>query len=514
MDNQDLKQIEPDISQYRRYHPLTPILGSWYVLVALAGFYLNSFFDPTSKGVIEASWKFFNSSSLLPYILLGLLLISLWQYPLWFIRKWAVNEHGVFKREGFISLNRVIAPRERIESVSIKRNLWARIFGLSSVYIELAGASESHLELEYLSRKDASNLYQRILELTQETSLEDDKLAARSAEKHDESAINHLVYEGDDTTSSLIAKVPIKRLIMSMLLDLSLLIGVFVTLVLVAGIIIFNLILTDTILFSWPLLIPSFVMLAQLLLKKIEQGWGFISRASAKGLKARRGLLSTHSDNISAFRIQSALLKRPILWTAMNWLAITISTSGGEEEKTESSEILPVGDFKDAVFTLEQVFPAIGTLAETELMAPENNLLSDLRDEELMLRILQSRVKNLVGLRAQHWTYPIAKRTKRLLFSEKAVLWRSGILTKKLLVLQREKIQGINFSQGPIEKLFNLATITIYTAGENLIIEGLNAKTALAVVDLLSHDAGTARRYSERENWSLPRLKHSGAVNV
>lgn len=153
---------DPPESAYSRFHPLTPLVMGWKAvaaIVAIVGFQnIDMIEDLVTHGVVNTDnlWLFGLGA-------LGIVLVAILAGGLpWWITTYAVTEHGVFVREKFLSTKRRIAPRERIDSVSVERPFMARLVGLSKVRIELAGAGESHVDLQYLGRAKAEEIHSTI----------------------------------------------------------------------------------------------------------------------------------------------------------------------------------------------------------------------------------------------------------------------------------------------------------------------------------------------------------------
>jgi membrane protein YdbS with pleckstrin-like domain len=65
---------------------------------------------------------------------------------------------------------------------------------------------------------------------------------------------------------------------------------------------------------------------------------------------------------------------------------------------------------------------------------------------------------------------------------------RRGVLWRSIVSVPRSRVQHTDVSQGPIERLFELATLVVYTAGTqhaSVSLSGLSHATALRVRDHL-----------------------------
>jgi membrane protein YdbS with pleckstrin-like domain len=79
----------------------------------------------------------------------------------------------------------------------------------------------------------------------------------------------------------------------------------------------------------------------------------------------------------------------------------------------------------------------------------------------------------------RHWRYRIA--------SEALEIW-SGVVWRQAVAVPRSRVQHIDVSQGPLERSYGLATLSVYTAGtqySRVDLPGLDHAVALAARDAL-----------------------------
>ena len=83
------------------------------------------------------------------------------------------------------------------------------------------------------------------------------------------------------------------------------------------------------------------------------------------------------------------------------------------------------------------------------------------------------------ALRYRHTAYSV---------SDDAIRIRSGVIWRAVHTVPRSRVQHTDVSQGPVQRAFDLATLTIYTAGTqyaSVSLDGLTHPLALAVRDHL-----------------------------
>lgn len=72
--------------------------------------------------------------------------------------------------------------------------------------------------------------------------------------------------------------------------------------------------------------------------------------------------------------------------------------------------------------------------------------------------------------------------------TDEKVEFQHGIYYKKKTIIPISRIQHLNIKQGPIQKIFGLATIEIYTAGNSHSIEAILMSEAEYIVEGLNRE--------------------------
>ena len=103
----------------------------------------------------------------------------------------------------------------------------------------------------------------------------------------------------------------------------------------------------------------------------------------------------------------------------------------------------------------------------------------------------------VAGLAWLAWSWPrIEFRYYRYRISPEGIEIRSGVWWRVRVSVPRSRVQHIDVSQGPLERSYGLATLSIYTAGTEhakVGVSGLDHGVALAARDaLLPRDAAPA----------------------
>ena len=74
------------------------------------------------------------------------------------------------------------------------------------------------------------------------------------------------------------------------------------------------------------------------------------------------------------------------------------------------------------------------------------------------------------------------------LVNDRGIEIRDGVYWRKVIAVPRSRVQHIDVSQGPVQRAYGLATLTIFTAGtaySSVPLSGLAHETALALRDAL-----------------------------
>lgn len=527
-------ETEPHESAYSRFHPLTPLVMGWkaiVAIVAIVGFQNYEVIEDLAKhGVVNAdNLRLFGLGAL------GIILVAIVTGALpWWITTYAVTEHGVFVREKFLSTKRRIAPRERIDSVSVERPFMARLVGLSKVRIELAGAGESHVDLQYLGRAKAEEIHSTILELARGDVPPHGRVAAHpapgeTAPEAPESAVPGEVGEGapsiveraesvaydSDSNGELLARIPTSRILHSLVLDVGLMIGMVFTIIMTAIWLVTSFASGEFTFSAASLfaLVPALLAGPRMIFSRLESSWGFTSRATSTGLRARSGLLNSRSDNLTASKLQLVELTQPVLWRSHGWFDVSVTTAGMDDLESDtdaSGRILPVGTVEDLQVTLGHLMPPTGDLVAHPAMHDgargASPAVLGATDTALVQGYMSAPQAELPGTRPFHWTSPVSRRTDVYALSRHALFARTGWLKRALTIIPRDRIQGVELSQGPIARRIGKADLQVEYAGGTFYLSDIPVADAAALCASLGNDAGTLRRFTERGTWLEPKL--------
>ena len=72
---------------------------------------------------------------------------------------------------------------------------------------------------------------------------------------------------------------------------------------------------------------------------------------------------------------------------------------------------------------------------------------------------------------------------------DKDISYKAGLFTKKITTVPFSRIQHVEIDEKPISRIFNLASISVFTAGDSsddLEIKGINKEKALQIKEFIS----------------------------
>ena len=160
----------PDGVDWRRMHPVSPLLEGWKVVTAVIAVLtvrnvdnlVEAYRYATTHGIDLAHgvvrWVVVGSLAAIAAVVAFLFLR-------WWAKSYAVDRDGVYLRSGILVKQLRIARLPRIQSVDIIHPLLGRVFGLGQLTVEVAGGSDSRIVIGYLTTARLEALRDRILDL-------------------------------------------------------------------------------------------------------------------------------------------------------------------------------------------------------------------------------------------------------------------------------------------------------------------------------------------------------------
>jgi len=384
---------------WHRLHPLSPLIQGGGLLSGLLGIFALSLV--TTEGY-EAY----------VYQLAAVAAIMVAGLVRWLVTRWKLDGATLRIETGLLRRDSRQLPMTRIQAVDVVRPLLARVFGLASLQIRLAGAAKGDDRLAYLTLGEAARL--RAVLLAGHHGL--DPAAPEPAERP-------------------VITVPAGRVIGATLLRAA---PRFMALAAIAA----------AAAAAAPALFPaSESTLAVIALGlvtstclQLAARYGFTVATSHDEIRIRRGLLSTVAETIPLRRVQAVRLVQPLLWRPFGWCRLVVHVAGvagrdsGPKAGGLTKALLPVGSMTEAQHLIRLVFGP----DRPELARPPK----------------RARVKAPLS-----YHFLAAGHNKAM------AVTITGRVCKKTVYMKLEKLQSVRLTQGPVQRRLSLASVHGDAAG-------------------------------------------------
>lgn len=421
---------------YRRLSPLTPLVRSFIVVVA----------------VVWTSWDDLlrGDPGPLAWMLLALLVGgAVYGAASWLRTKYWIEAEELRVDTGVISRQSRRIRIDRLQGVDIVQPFVARLFGLAELRMDVAGGGRGEGSLAFLRLEDARELKDLLLARRD---------ALRAQEQPSADGEVALPAPAASSPARVLARVRPTTLLLSLLLSVDTLVLVLVAL---------GLAVSSLLAESWVGLsatLPVLLGLGLVQVRRFVAAYNFTVSQTDAGLEIRRGLLEVSSQTITLPRVMGVVLAEPVLWRRLGWARLDVSLAGyssssSGEEGPAASTVLPVGDRALALWLARYV-------------------LSSLDPEEPQLTGPDPRAR---------WAAPVAHRYLGAGAGEHLAVSRGGVLTRRLQVVPHARVQSVRVRQGPWQRRLGLADVH------------LDSPPGPVDVRARLREAGEARRILESE---------------
>ncbi|GGK24258.1 hypothetical protein GCM10010124_15950 [Pilimelia terevasa] len=414
-----------------RLHPLSPLLHSAKALAV---------------SVAALSWQGYAWLGPLRWLLLVGALVAAtgaWAVVSWYNTGYRLTGRELRIDDGLLWRRTRAIPLERLQSVEVRRPALAQLAGLAELRLEVAGGARTEAPLAYLGLADAVRL-------------RDELLAAGRAPAADAAApaaaVLHTVRDRDLVVAQFLTPevwtVPVAAALVGYQ-------------AVIAG--------------DWGLLALASTATAMLAvftqpIRRTLRHWRFAVSDGPDGLVVAHGLVEHRQQIVPADRVQSVRAVWPLLWRRRGWLRLHLDIAGyargaGEGESAPPVDtLLPVGTPAEAARLVEVVLPGAGGLAPDAAPPPPRAA----------------------------WLAPLARRHLGVALTADVVAVRSGVLTRRLTLVSRPRIQSVRVTTGPLQRLLDLATVHVDTAAGSVAVVHRDTAQAWRLAATLA-DRPTAR---------------------
>lgn len=492
-------QLEDGV-QWRRMHPVTPAVKGWKVFAAalvIIGVQSADNVQDLAEWLGGRVW-------LAALGLLAVVFLIGFGYSAiaWRVTRFAVTDDAVQLRTGVLFRQQRQARLDRLQAIDVVQPLLARLFGLAELRLEVAGGAGSAVSLAFLREAEAeqlrADLLARAAGLHRAPSAAAPVQVADAVTSTDSGAGPDAILDPRVTVTGAVPlgaptaperevfSVPVGRLVASTLLTWA----VFWLLVWVAVLVV-SMVLTRS---FGPVIgiLPGLFAVVSYLWGRLNRGANFRAAISPDGIRLRHGLTETRAQTVPPGRVQAVRIYQSILWRKADWWRVEINVAGyGQEEDGQQTDtaLLPVGTREDVLLALWLVLPDLGT------EDPQSLIDAGLTGNDPAF--------GYTSPRRARWLDPLAWRRTGVAVTERALLMRSGRVTRSLIVVPHERTQSLGLSQGPWERRLGLADFEVHSTPGPVTpaIYHLDAQDAARLVEEQSVRARTARAAAGPEQW-------------
>ncbi len=374
-------------------------------------------------------------------------------YLSWSRRVFWFDESGDLRVDsGVLTRQQRRLALSRLQSVDVHQPLLARIVGMAELRVEVAGAGDSRVVLQYLTEADAQALRGEVL--------------ARAA---------GLRPDVGTAPERVLVSVPTRDLALSLLVSATTAAALVVTVLVVVAAVVFEgavgllaLVLGGG--------VPIFAAFGQFV-----RLFGFTLAESPDGLRLRSGLTTTRTQTVPPGRVHAVEIIEPLLWRRWGWVRVRITLAGtpgsgdDQQDGQTAGVLLPVAPRVVAEGVVDRVLPGVGTRSFDWVSAPAR----------------------------ARWRSPIQWRALAVATDHEVVATRRGRVVRRLAVVPHARTQSVHLTQGPWERRLRLASLRIDTAPGPVAVLGSRQDevTARRLVDQSAALARQARAQAGPERW-------------
>ena len=400
-------------SDWRRLHPLSPLLRAGRVVVVASAFLA----DDVATGLdIRPAWA--------GVLVLGALVTgAVAGWWAWATTGYRVTAEDVELRTGMLFRRHRRLPLARLESIDLARPVFARLFGLAQVRLEAVSNEESEVRLSYLDYDAAIGLRE--------------ELRAR---------LGQSPAPGQQSPSPdpgrQILRVPTGELLAATVLGRTA--ATWSVLAAVAGVTLAAIGPGEAAGFLLGVGLPAAVLPVVMGLIEADRLYGFTLSEGGRGLEVSRGLLNETQQVVPLDRVQAIAVVEPLLWRFFGRARLVVDVAGyrggNQDDRQQASVLLPIAPSALVAGVLSRVRP-------------------DLRLDELAY---------VPAPRASRWRAPVRWRSYAIAFDGRHAVTRHGLLRRQTDIVPHGKVQSLRVTQGPWQRALGLSTLHLDTAGTRI----------------------------------------------
>jgi len=482
-------------------HPVTPAVKGWKVVVVALGVVAWNAADDVRQ---LAEWLGGRAWLVVlgAVVVIGLIGFG-YSAVAWRMTRFAVTDDAVHLRSGVVFRQQRQARLDRLQAVDVVQPLLARILGLSELRLEVAGGAGSAVSLAFLREAEAEQLRAELLARAAGLHRGAGRPAAAAtvppgtAPVHAaDGALAGGPSAGPDPAVRVPApvaperhvyEVPVGRLLASTLLS-----STTVWLVALAVALVVLVVASGRFESAFALL-PALLGVVSYTWTRFNRGANFRAGISPDGIRLRHGLTEARAQTVPPGRVQAVQITQGLLWRRPDWWRVEVNVAGygsGEDQTQSENVLLPVGTRDEALLALWMVLPDLGHADPRALV--DAGLAGREGDGTWALAPRRSR-----------WLDPVGWRRHGVAVTERALVLRSGVLVRRLVVVPHERTQSLGLAQGPLQRRFGLASFQLHSTPGPVSprVDHLDARVAAGLLDEQAARARAARATAGPEQW-------------
>ncbi|WP_157486907.1 PH domain-containing protein [Leucobacter salsicius] len=550
-------------------HPFSPLLRGGLAVLVIAGIIIANFRDRFIEIFFgDRFWAEYGNDEVsgaqdpigylieqgFIFIALGALLgiialIVLFSWIGWRFATYRVTDDAVEERKGVLFRSHRRAPLERIQSVNLQRPLLARALGLTKIEVVTAGQG-GKVELAYLSFQDAKNVRAEILGraatknarndpdqggLAPDSNVAaagaaaigvapmqpaghavDDFTPARIGSAKFDAALTARANEFVDVdvdpmaiTDNTLVRVPVPRLIASLVIGWEMVILVIVG----VGVTVGAAVLDPAFVFG---LLPLIIIMASLIISQFNRGFNFTLSRGSDTIRTGAGLTSTITETIPFGRIHAVQASQPLLWRGLGWWRVRVTTAGHSVaqggQNSSQNVVLPVGTVDDVLRVFETLLPGIG---------------DDPRETDELRDALVGPGTGYLGAGPRAgWVLWFGRRRSGVTIADASephatLRIRRGVLTRTLGVMPVLRAQSVLLHRPLVHRMLGLALLHAHTVlgPVNMYVRGVELEAARRFFDdfaacVLRVQGAEAREIADARALPAAPITTSGSPDV
>lgn len=500
---ENLPDIAPDAGQldWKRAHPLSPLVRVWLLFIAICFFIGREFFEDFYQNGLTFTPSEDNQNPnfvqsifgpfALPVIVLAFFLIALIPHAwAWYTTRFAIDETKVYLRKGAIFRSSTEARLDKVQAIDIHQPFVARLLGLAELKFEVADGSSTLLAVQFLKKKDAEDLRAALLRQVQ--ALKTGGTIAPVAVQNSETPSAIGLAEPDDAVlpaekpagvstnqgaETPIFEIPALRNLLAVLMGSALLPIAFAlgTIALVAWIF-------DGEFNAWSIFGSAGILgVLASVWGSLNSGHRFRASATDSALKLRYGLTSTTSQTVPLGRIQAINVSQPFFWRFLGWFKVTATIAGygavkADDQKTTRNVLLPVGTGQELLDLMPYL---IKNREQGQIDGMQLKAALEGRGDHFGF---------VLNPRSTRWVNWFTYRRNGFALTPAYLLVRSGFFIRRLRVIPLDKVQSTQVIEGPIDRKLGVAQVGMgMVTGDitNNRIENVSAENARYLAELL-----------------------------